>query len=267
MPKKNDRPRDMANDILNLVHEGTKRWTRTVKAEERAPTSRRYRHARMTRERGTSFKEAAAEILPEAYKKVSGNGQYPANARQLMYACRPHIQEETGKPLLSNYFTQTLLPDYMSEHPQLTAGWDVCFDARGHFAEPHDGEGFGIGTLEVRNYLAGFHDPKLVDASISQAEAKIETSGPSGSFGAVLFIEKEGFDPLIEAAQIAGRFDLAIMSTKGMSASPPGSWPTRCAPSTTSRCCCCTTLTKPVSALPERCNATPAAMSFRTTSW
>jgi Topoisomerase 6 subunit A/Spo11, Toprim domain len=212
---KNDRPRSMASDILNLVREGTKKWTRTVKAEERAPASRSYRYARMTRERGKSFKEAAAEILPEAYEKVSGNGAYPANARQLMYACRPHIQEETGKPLLSNYFTQTLLPDYLSENAELTGDWDVCFDARGHFAEPHDGEGFGIGTLEVRQYLAGFHDPEVVDADVSQAE--VETSGPSGNFGAVLFIEKEGFDPLLAAANIAKRFDIAIMSTKGMS--------------------------------------------------
>jgi hypothetical protein len=32
-----------------------------------------------------------------------------------------------------------------------------------------------------------------------------------------LFIEKEGFDPLLEQARIAERFDIAIMSTKGMS--------------------------------------------------
>ena len=33
----------------------------------------------------------------------------------------------------------------------------------------------------------------------------------------MLYIEKEGFDPLIEQAQIAERHDLAIMSCKGMS--------------------------------------------------
>jgi DNA topoisomerase VI subunit A len=36
-------------------------------------------------------------------------------------------------------------------------------------------------------------------------------------FGAVLFIEKEGFLPLLERVKLAERFDLAIMSTKGMS--------------------------------------------------
>ena len=208
----NDRPRDMANDIIGLIREGTKKWNRTRKAEERAPASRSYRHARMTRERGVSFKQAAAQILPEAYKKVSGNGRYPANARQLMYAARPHIQEVTGQELKSNYFTQTLLPDYINE---TGVSWDVIFDARGHFNEPHNGKGFGVGTLEVRNYLSGLCDPELVDAEVSKT--KVATNGPSGNFGAALFIEKEGFDPLLKAAKIAERFDIAIMSTKGMS--------------------------------------------------
>ena len=33
----------------------------------------------------------------------------------------------------------------------------------------------------------------------------------------MLFIEKEGFDPILESAGIAKKFDIAIMSTKGMS--------------------------------------------------
>jgi hypothetical protein len=150
--------------------------------------------------------------MESAYLKASGNGEYPANARQIMYAARPHIQKVTGRELHDSYFTQTLLPDYLNE---TGVAWDVVYDARGHFNEPHKGQSFGVGTLEVRNYLAGLHDPELVDAELSQA--KVETRGPSGNFGAVLFIEKEGFDPLLKAAQIAEKYDLAIMSTKGMS--------------------------------------------------
>jgi len=215
MTEKPKQPRSMADDIINAVREGTKKWTKTVKAEERSPASRSYRRVRMTRERGISIKEAAAQIMEWAYLKASGNGRYPANARQIMYAARDHIQKATGQPLKDNYFTQTVLPDFMSENPELTARWDVVYDARGHFKEPHDGQSFGVGTLEVRNYLADLHDPKLIDAELSQAE--VETCGPSGNFGAVLFIEKEGFDQHFKAAQIAEKFDLAIMSTKGMS--------------------------------------------------
>jgi hypothetical protein len=212
MAKKSNRPRDMANDIIGLVREGTKKWTRTVKAEERSPASRAYRVSRMTEERGVFIKEAAAEIMEEAYNEVSGDGTLPANARQIMYKARPYIQEQTGRQLNDNYFTQTLLPDYVEENG---VDWDVIYDARGHFTEPHDGEHFGLGTLEVRGYLGSLRDPSIIDAGVSQA--KVETKGPSGSFGAVLFIEKEGFDPILKAAQIAEKFDIAIMSTKGMS--------------------------------------------------
>jgi hypothetical protein len=118
----------------------------------------------------------------------------------------------TGRTLNDDYFTQTLLPDYMEEN---AVDWDVTYDARGHYSEPHDQKSFGIGTIEVRNYLVGFRDPTVVEAGFS--EAKVKTSGPSGNFGAVLFIEKEGFDALLRRALIAEKFDLAIVSTKGMS--------------------------------------------------
>ena len=45
----------------------------------------------------------------------------------------------------------------------------------------------------------------------------IRTSGPSGRYGAVLFCEKEGFNELFRAVRLAERYDLAIMSTKGVS--------------------------------------------------
>jgi hypothetical protein len=209
---KTDQPSNMANDIASIVREGTKKWTKVKKTEERSPASRRYRRERMTRARGISQKDAAAHILPEAYDKVSGGGTLPANARQIMYAARPHIQKVTGQELKDNYFTQTLLPDYLVE---TGADWDVVFDARGHFIEPFKGKSFGIGTLEVRAYLKGLCDPSIVGAHIRQAS--MDLWGPAGNFGAVLFLEKEGFSELLKAAKIADRFDIAIMSTKGMS--------------------------------------------------
>jgi len=35
-------------------------------------------------------------------------------------------------------------------------------------------------------------------------------------YGAILYVEKEGFDEIFKAAKLAERYDLAIMSTKGM---------------------------------------------------
>ena len=49
-------------------------------------------------------------------------------------------------------------------------GWDVVYDARGHFNEPHAGHGFGIGTLEVRGYLEDLHEPSITEAGIQPSQ-------------------------------------------------------------------------------------------------
>jgi hypothetical protein len=84
----------------------------------------------------------------------------------------------------------------MAENPEGCANWDICWDDRGHFAEPHTGKVIGLGTLAVRKYLANV---------------------PENCFGAVLFVEKEGFMPLFEKVQLAARYDIAIISAKGLS--------------------------------------------------
>jgi hypothetical protein len=129
-----------------------------------------------------------------------------------MYAARPLIQQQTEKKLDDQYFTQTLLPDYMREHG---VAWNVVFDDRGHFREPHTDRSIGLGTLAVRHYLGSIREPTFDEAGF--AEARIKTFGPRCRFGAVLFIEKEGFTPLFEHVRLAERYDLAIMSTKGLS--------------------------------------------------
>jgi hypothetical protein len=87
--------------------------------------------------------------------------------------------------------------------------------AMAYFTEPHTEHSIGLGTIAAREYLESVNAPTLQEAGC--AAAKIGTRGPEGCFGAVLFIEKEGFLPLFEAVHLAERFDLAIMSTKGMS--------------------------------------------------
>ena len=74
-----------------------------------------------------------------------------------------------------------------------------------------------LGTLQVRDYLAEIRDHTVEEPDFDIWEQHYPTLGPRHRFGAILFIEKEGFDPLFEAVQLAERYDLAIMSTKGMS--------------------------------------------------
>jgi len=68
----------------------------------------------------------------------------------------------------------------------------------------------------VRNYLQR-RGAKKTELGGLREEPPFPTYGPENRYRAILFIEKEGFDPLLRAAQIAERFDIAIMSTKGMS--------------------------------------------------
>jgi hypothetical protein len=165
--------------------------------------------------RARSIKEAAWSVMEKAYGIASGEGQWPANARQIMYAARPAILSLTGKDKLDDaYFTQTLLPDYVTEHEKETE-WDVVFDSRGTFIEPHTGREVALGTIDVRSYLGD--RPALGAAFDVTSSASYPTIGPQHRYSTVLFIEKEGFAALLQAAQIAERFDIAVMSTKGMS--------------------------------------------------
>jgi hypothetical protein len=112
------------------------------------------RAAHRPKRRGVSIKDAAFDVMAEAYQKASANGTLPANARQIMYAARPYILVTTGCEKLNDaYFTQTLLPTFIEENPNLTETWDVVYDARGHLIEPHTDHSLPLGTLQVRDYL------------------------------------------------------------------------------------------------------------------
>jgi hypothetical protein len=214
MTKTPPRPRNIAADMIDAVETATRKWTRQKKSEERHPGMRRYRVSRMTREPRTTQKEAAWEIMEEAYMAASSNGALPAMARQIYYQARPKIMAMTeNKELAYGYFSQTLLPDYIEEHG---VDWNVVYDARGHFEEPHTNRRIGCGTIGVGNYLHAMkEEPDIVPAKFS--DPKVNVIGPSGGMSGVLFCEKEGFNPLFKAVNLANRYDLMIISTKGVS--------------------------------------------------
>src|SRR5215471_7384417 len=183
-----------AEAIISGLRAVTKDWARQRRAEERDSARRANRHLRLIRSREVSIKDIVGEVMEPAYMNASANNTLPAHARQVMYAARRLIQDRTDKPRDDKYFTQTLLPDYCNEHPELD--WDVVYDARGHFREPHTGRSIELGTLNVRGYIAQIHKPIFCDGGFSPPS--IETFGPDGRFGAILFVEKEGFDAILE---------------------------------------------------------------------
>jgi hypothetical protein len=208
--------RDPADAILGLTESATKVWTKQRKSEERDRSARANRNYRMMRSERITIRDAAFQVMDQAYARASNNGRLPTNPRQIYYAARREILEATNSDALqSGYFLQTLLRDYMEEHD--CGHWDVVWDARGHLTEPHTKEVVPLGTLEVRQYLG--ERPKLGSAVEINSSVLYPTKGPEHRYKNVLFIEKEGFDPLLKASRIAERFDVGIMSTKGMSVS------------------------------------------------
>ena len=200
-----------ADDMKKGLTEGLKTFTKQRKAEEKNSGAGRWREPRMKEARGMFLKEAAEEVLEESFMKASGNGSLPTLARQIYYVARPLFENLTDKALLYSYFSQVLLPDYIREK---CADWDVVYDDRGHFSEPHSKRIVGLGTQNVRNYLGRIKDLEVVEADFDPAG--IRTYGPDGCYGAVLYVEKKGFMPLFKQVKLGKRYDLAIMSSKGM---------------------------------------------------
>ena len=67
----------------------------------------------------------------------------------------------------------------------------------------------------MRDYIDEHHAPEIGVVEITAPS--VITKGPAGRFAGVAYIEMEGFDPILEQAEIAEKFDLALTSSKGMS--------------------------------------------------
>lgn len=214
------------DEALRKVTKGsTNKWAKVRKAEERQ-RNRMYNRRYYMYSDKIYIKEVAYKVMKQAYMEASDNGTLPANARQIMYSARPYILEEATSLREINkdkfpvsYFTQILLPGYIDEHPGETAGWNVVFDARGHLFEPHTEKEVKLGTIDVRNYLHESKNHVVDNLAIPTVDGgdSYPTKGPKNRYGAILFIEKEGFNELFKQADIARKYDLCIMSTKGMS--------------------------------------------------
>lgn len=205
---------ELKDDIRSAIKSVGKDWK---KAKRQADKEDKVQRRDLQRMRSyspprTTIRSAAFRVMERAYMKASANDTLPANARQIMYAARPLVLDLTDGECWKNssYFTQKLLPDYMERYDP---PWDVVYDARGKLVEPHTGERADLGTLEVRDYIARWGN----SMNVPTLSHRVPTIGPGNRYRFTLFVEKEGFDQLWDAVDLAGRWDLAIMSTKGMS--------------------------------------------------
>jgi hypothetical protein len=205
-------------DILSCVAQVTKKWTKQRKAEERGSSSSLFRGQIFEPARAQNALQAAEEILPDAYQHASGGGLYSVSKRQLYYASREEFKRATGRELDADSFSNRILVQYLNRHPEQTAGWKITADARGMLVIPnaHHEERIPCGTLEIEEHL------RVQRQAVDPLEfGELPIAWPSlrehQRYQAVVFVEKEGFAPLIEQAKIAERFDVAFLSCKGQS--------------------------------------------------
>lgn len=202
------------DDITRALADVGQRWTRQIKSEEKRPAARGYRQTMFTVAR-MPLKEICFEHMAEAWAKASDNGRLPTHWRQVFYVIRPLCDAHpySDRPLTDTTF-KGILEHYLIE---TRVGWDVLRGARGTFKEPHraiNDTGLSMSTLNVRNYLHASQP----NGRIKSMAARFPTHGADNRIAAVLICEKEGFDELLIAERIPERYDLALMSTKGISA-------------------------------------------------
>ncbi len=152
----------------------------------RRPSRRTYYYAP---EPKVSQKEIVFSVLERAIR----NAGVFFSARDLYYATRPlaysHYEWDGDKRLEYKYFSQTLLTEYQELHGPISGLWR---DPRGNLHEPHTGGTVAIGTREIAAY-----------------------EFPEYSFDKILYVEKEGEWPKLQAARLAERYDMAVASAKG----------------------------------------------------
>jgi hypothetical protein len=205
-----------AADILSVTRSVTAKWTKQRKAEERGRSRGTRMHVYSDR---VNFTDVVDSILPDAYQHASGGGNYSVSKRQLYYACREQFKQRTGRELEAQYFSGTLLVQYLNRNPQTTASWKITADPRGTLTIPNAGHEVrvGCGTLQIEQHLRD----AATEVDPTDIATALDTEWPSLAAGqryqAVLYIEKEGFEPLLKEAKIAERFDIAILSCKGQS--------------------------------------------------
>lgn len=167
----------------------TQAHTRDKKAAERSG-ARSYSRS-WYREPRDVLKYHVFKVLPEAIAIAGSNGAFPFKERQLFYQVRPLLQKRTDKELTSAYFSPTLITEYEDDNGPIPG---LLYDARGNFSEPHTGVRVPLGTAEVAGYTI-----------------------PTWTYDKILYIEKEGFDPVLKAAKFSERFDIGVAGGKGYS--------------------------------------------------
>ena len=141
-------------------------------------------------------KEAVFRVIPEAVRQQRGGTTLPFSSHSLFYKIRPlFLQLLPGETLTASYCEQTLIPEYEREHGPIEG---MYREPRGELHHPHDPDGIRavrLGTREVQAYVP-----------------------PEWTFDKILVVEKAGLWPVLHAARLADRYDMAVVTSEGFAA-------------------------------------------------
>jgi hypothetical protein len=192
-------PRDVADAFARVLWQAGKDLWREDRAADRAVRAR-HRAAEQAMKAAArprmTMKEAVFAVIPEAVRQQRGGTSLPFSAHSLFYKIRPlFLQLRPGETLTASYCEQTLIPEYEREHGQIEG---MYREPRGELHHPHDPAGertVPLGTREVQAYVP-----------------------PEWTFDKILVVEKAGLWPVLEAARLAGRYDMAVVTSEGFAA-------------------------------------------------
>jgi len=192
-------PPEVADAFARVLWQAGKDLWREDRAAGRAARSR-HRAAEAERKAAArprmTMKEAVFAVIPEAVRQQRGGTSLPFSAHSLFYKIRPlFLQLLPGETLTASYCEQTLIPEYEREHGQIEG---MYREPRGELHHPRDPDGkytVPLGTREVQAYVP-----------------------PEWTFDKILVIEKAGLWPVLEAARLADRYDMAVITSEGFAA-------------------------------------------------
>jgi len=151
-------------------------------------TDRAKRDRRATGLRQRTQKDMVFDAIPQGAAILGEGGRYRFSQRHLLYVIRPAIKPELGRDIEWETFTK-IVTDYEDGVGPIPG---MYRDPRGVVYHPHLREEIPLGTLAVEEYRR-----------------------PEWVFNKVLYVEKEGFFPLLKDLQWPERHDCALLTSKG----------------------------------------------------
>ena len=200
------------SDIEKAIDSVGKSWTKQRKAEERHASACK-RRDQIYRPRSKDIKEICFENMEKAYMRASDDGSLPTPWRQVGYVMRQIVDAhpQASRPLKLTTFKQ-YIDEYLETYEP---GWTSSAAPRRVQGAAHrpsrsgdvdDGRpqlpGRRPASLQARRPRVTLPDARLAQPIRRDPDLRER---------------RRGFDELFAAARIPARYDIALMSTKGIS--------------------------------------------------